>query len=628
MGKFKSKTIISAGFITIILIIIAFLVIWIDTVSKNRQYLNGVKSTQDEIYTLTSIVDLLNTRTNILNQLVGNVPLDTVQKLSAELRGATVKMSQLSATLVQKYGDGSTSDLHSQSLRYIKNYNNLQNKILDQIGQDKAKADQLFVAHLLPLHKKIMPNLQATLMQHKAIANEGLDRALARTDSVYYLIVMMGTAAILLGFLNIFVIRQAGQSEAALVEQGERIRKLYEITSKPGLSIEEQIRGILKLGCKLLGMEIGKVCKIDQEKNTNSFLNVYAPEGFSVCAGTVMPLDKTFCSITVKADDTIALYDVSKSIYSEKFSHLAAYIATTIVVNGEEYGSINFSSNLPRETDFTETDKDLMKLIGAWVSSALERRFAQEDLLVAKNEAEAASRTKSSFLANMSHELRTPLNAIIGYSELIKEEASFNNHHMYDQDLHKVNSSALHLLALIDDILDLSKIEAGKMEFYMEDFPVEKLVSEVASTVTPLVSKNNNKFEVNIAEDMGSIHADRMKMKQVLLNLLSNASKFTEEGEIVLDVRFNEKNMDENGKPTEILFTVKDTGIGISDEQISKIFEAFAQAEASTTSKYGGTGLGLAISRQICQLMGGDIFAKGAIGQGTSFVVTMPINIQ
>ena len=625
MGKFNSKTIISAGFITIILIIIAFLVIWIDTVSKNREYLNGVKSTQDEIYTLTSMVESLNTRTNILNQLVKNVAPDAAQTLRAELQDATVKMSQLSATLVQKYGNGSTSDLRSHSLQKIKKYNNLQNKILGQLVQDKAKADQLFVEHLLPLHKKIMPDLQAMLMQHKAIANEGLDRALARTDSVYYLVVMMGTAAILLGFLNIFVIRQAGRSEAALVEQGERIRKLYEITSKPGLSIEEQIRGILKLGCQLLGMQIGKVCKIDQEKNTNSFLNVYAPEGFSVCAGTVMPLDKTFCSITVKADDTIALYDVSKSIYSEKFSHLAAYIATTIVVNGEEYGSINFSSNLPRETDFTETDKDLMKLIGAWVSSALERRFAQEDLLVAKNEAEAASRTKSSFLANMSHELRTPLNAIIGYSELIKEEASFNNHHMYDQDLHKVNSSALHLLALIDDILDLSKIEAGKMEFYMEEFPVEKLVSEVASTVTPLMGKNNNKFSVNVDTDLGVMYSDRMKMKQVLLNLLSNASKFTEEGEIVLDVRFNEKSMDENGKPTEILFTVKDTGIGISDEQISKIFEAFAQAEASTTSKYGGTGLGLAISRQICQLMGGDIFAKGAIGQGTSFIVTMPL---
>ncbi|HFD31188.1 MAG TPA: sensor histidine kinase [Gammaproteobacteria bacterium] len=628
MGKFNSKTIISAGFITIILIIIAFLVIWIDTVSKNREYLNGVKSTQDEIYTLTSMVESLNTRTNILNQLVKNVAPDAAQKLRAELQDATVKMSQLSATLVQKYGNGSTSDLRSHSLQKIKKYNKLQNKILGQLVQDKAKADQLFVEHLLPLHKKIMPDLQAMLMQHKAIANEGLDRALARTDSVYYLVVMMGTAAILLGFLNIFVIRQAGQSEAALVEQGERIRKLYEITSKPGLSIEEQIRGILKLGCQLLGMQIGKVCKIDQEKNTNSFLNVYAPEGFSVCAGTVMPLDKTFCSITVKADDTIALYDVSKSIYSEKFSHLAAYIATTIVVNGEEYGSINFSSNLPRETDFTETDKDLMKLIGAWVSSALERRFAQEDLLVAKNEAEAASRTKSSFLANMSHELRTPLNAIIGYSELIKEEASFNNHHMYDQDLHKVNSSALHLLALIDDILDLSKIEAGKMEFYMEEFPVEKLVSEVASTVTPLMGKNNNKFSVNVDTDLGVMYSDRMKMKQVLLNLLSNASKFTEEGEIVLDVRFNEKSMDENGKPTEILFTVKDTGIGISDEQISKIFEAFAQAEASTTSKYGGTGLGLAISRQICQLMGGDIFAKGAIGQGTSFIVTMPLKPQ
>jgi len=613
------------------LIIVAFLVVWIDTVDKNKHYLNGVKVAQNEINILMSFVERLNAQSNNFNQLITTKTQDSAaseietSKLLEKITATSNQLNQLSARFKKSTDQIGSAKLWRKLNADFQSYNVTQNLILQNITSTPGKAHELYMSQLLPKHSDIMSMLQSILEDHEIIAKTGLNSALSRNDSVYYLIVMMGVAAILLGILNIFVVRNAGKTEAALVDQGMRIRKLYEITSKPGLSTEEQIRGILKLGCKLLGMEIGKVSQISKENNTNSFLNVYAPKGFSVCAGTVMPLDKTFCSITINTEETIALYDVSKSIYSEKFSHLAAYTATAIKVNGEDWGSVNFSSNIPRSTPFTETDKDLVKLIGAWVSSTLERRFAQENLLIAKNEAEAASRTKSSFLANMSHELRTPLNAIIGYSELIKEEASYNGHDMYDLDLHKVNSSALHLLGLIDDILDLSKIEAGKMEFYMESFSIEKLVSGVSETVTPLMDKKRNKFQVNVQENMGSMYSDTMKLKQVLLNLLSNASKFTEDGEVVLDVRLSEKALDDNGQATEVVFEVKDTGIGISDEQISKIFEAFAQAEVSTTSKYGGTGLGLAISRQIVQLLGGDIRAKGAMGQGTSFIVNLPL---
>ena len=215
------------------------------------------------------------------------------------------------------------------------------------------------------------------------------------------------------------------------------------------------------------------------------------------------------------------------------------------------------------------------------------------------------------------------MNAIIGYSELLKEEAEHNQHPMYDADLHKINSSALHLLALIDDILDLSKIEAGRMELYLEKFNLQELVDSVESTVSPLMAKNSNEFKVEIENNLGSIHSDKMKLKQVLFNLLSNASKFTENGTVTLTVK---RTTNPANDTEQVVFVVEDSGIGISDEQISKIFEAFSQAEAATTSKFGGTGLGLAISRHICQLLGGDIKAKGAIGQGSSFTVTLPVN--
>jgi len=625
MANHKSKTIITIAFSTVIAIIIVLLVVWSNSLSDNQAYLEDIKKDHVEIYLLGSLVDQLNVKTNTAYVLSEEKDPEKNKIAAKKITLSNEKIQSLreKIDLLQRFDENISS--WDKAQKQIDQYNTAIVEFIELSKVNHDEADDILIHYISPLHDNILENLQALLSIQKKSATEGVDAALDQNNSIYKMVFLLGTAAILLGFLNTFVIRQTGKTEAALLDQGTRIRKLYEITSKPGLNSEEQIREILKLGCNLLGMEIGKVCQIDKEANTNSFLNVYAPKGFQVCAGTVMPLDKTFCSITSCKEEPIALYDVSKSEYGEQFSHLAAYIATVITVRGKAWGTVNFSSNKVAPKPFTETDKDLLKLIGAWVSSSLERRFSQEALLIAKNDAEAASRTKSSFLASMSHELRTPLNAIIGYSELITEEANFNKHNMYDADLHKINSAALHLLALIDDILDLSKIEAGKMEYFLEDISIKSVVTEVQATVEPLMKKKNNVFKVNIENELGEIHADRLKLKQVMLNLLSNASKFTEEGEVVLNLRRETRNMSSSSYTEDwLVFSVIDTGIGISKEQISKIFQAFSQAEISTTSKFGGTGLGLAISRHICEMMGGDIIVKGAIGQGATFTVSLP----
>ena len=627
MGKYSSKSVIAVGFTIILVIIAIFLVAWNSSVSQNQKYLKDIKNNQVEIYLLSSFIKELSVKTNAAHALIEESDSEKANAKRSKILAASLEVKALEQQLsvFQRHAGGANSwgKVRENMLRYAEGMNDFM--ALESVNQDEA--EELLLTYISPINEEINLQLQNLLSYHKNNATEGVDAALARNDSDYLFIYLLGAAAVLLGLLNTFVIRQAGQAEVALLEQGTRIRKLYEITSKPGLNSEEQIRGILKLGCSLLGMEIGKVCQINVEANTNSFLNVYAPEGFKVCAGTVMPLDKTFCSITTAKKEPLALANVAVSEYREKFSHLAAYIATVITVHGEYWGTVNFSSNKPLDEPFTETDVDLLKLIGAWVSSTLERRFGQEALLIAKNDAEAANRTKSSFLASMSHELRTPLNAVIGYSELIAEEASFNDHNMYDADLHKINSSALHLLALIDDILDLSKIEAGKMEFYLEDVSIESVVSEVKTTVQHLMQKKNNTFNVNIEGDLGEMHTDRIKLKQVMLNLLSNASKFTEEGEVTFNLKRESRMLKDSGLGQDwLVFSVVDSGIGISKEQISKIFQAFSQADISTTSKFGGTGLGLAISRHICEMMGGDIVVEGAIGQGATFTVNLPCN--
>jgi signal transduction histidine kinase/CheY-like chemotaxis protein len=248
-----------------------------------------------------------------------------------------------------------------------------------------------------------------------------------------------------------------------------------------------------------------------------------------------------------------------------------------------------------------------------------ERRRAEEEAAKAREGAENANRTKSLFLANMSHELRTPLNAILGYSEMLAEEAEDRGLDDFGADLEKIRSAGKHLLALINDILDLSKIEAGKMELFLETFDLAGMIGEVASTIQPLVRTNANTLDVVLAPELGAMHADQIKVRQGLFNLLSNAVKFTQGGTITVDA--GRERMD--GRDW-IVFRVADTGIGMGPGQLVKLFQDFTQADASTTRKFGGTGLGLALTRRFCQMMGGDVTVHSVLGQGSVFTIKLP----
>ena len=237
----------------------------------------------------------------------------------------------------------------------------------------------------------------------------------------------------------------------------------------------------------------------------------------------------------------------------------------------------------------------------------------------ARATAEEATRLKSAFLANMSHELRTPMNAIIGYSEMLIEEVEEAGDSTYLPDLQKIRTAGKHLLALINDVLDFSKIEAGKMDLYLEKFEISSMLQDVVSTITPSVEKNGNRLEFQSAEGLGSIQADLTKVRQALLNLLSNACKFTSNGVITLTATRENVYGDD-----WLRFGVSDTGIGISSEQMTKLFKAFSQADALTSKTYGGSGLGLILSRRICQMMGGDITVHSEPGAGSTFTIHLP----
>jgi signal transduction histidine kinase/DNA-binding response OmpR family regulator len=277
-------------------------------------------------------------------------------------------------------------------------------------------------------------------------------------------------------------------------------------------------------------------------------------------------------------------------------------------------GEIDARLSRIAEGDFTQrvtiANRDELGALAANVNRTCERLGELYQQL------EAASQHKSAFLANMSHELRTPLNAVIGYSEMLQEMAEDEGFDQFVPDLTKIRDAGRHLLNLINDILDLSKIEAGKMDLYLEEVDLKALLEEVRSIVAPLATSGGNRLDIVYPDDLGTLYTDRTKLKQSLLNLLGNASKFTQHGRVALELR----SVDE-----ELSFSVSDTGIGMTEEQLGRLFQAFSQADASTTRRYGGTGLGLAITKHFCEMLGGRITVESEAGAGSTFTITLPV---
>ncbi len=428
---------------------------------------------------------------------------------------------------------------------------------------------------------------------------------------------------------NVRLFKELQTRTGELTRSVEQLTALGEVSRAVNstLDLETVLTTIVSRAVQLAGMDAGAIYEYDEgteEFHLRATQNL--PEEFLEIARSLRKGEGATGRLAV-THEPVEIPDITvEGAYESRLRDflfrlgLRGTLAVPLLWEDRLIGGLAVSRKTPGK--FPPETIELLSTFAAQSALAIQNARLFRELDAKGRQLEIASRHKSEFLANMSHELRTPLNAIIGYSEMLEEEAAGLGDGRFLADLSKIHAAGRHLLELINAVLDLSKIEAGKMELYLESVDVASLARDIAAVIQPLAERNGNHLEVRCQPDVGIIRADATKLRQALLNLLSNACKFTERGTVSLAAAREDA---EGGD--WVTFAVGDTGIGIAPEQMGRLFQEFSQADASTTRTYGGTGLGLAVSQRLCRLMGGDITVVSQLGTGSTFTIRLPATV-
>lgn len=485
-----------------------------------------------------------------------------------------------------------------------------------------GKIDQgfkLMSERVIPVQQQVKAGLQKMIDAQRNVVNNEVAVAKSTNKIAFIFIVIgLGIAAL----VAMYVIIHTRRNEKEILSQSDRIRALHEVSSQHA-SIGEQIEAMLKLGLREFGLETAEIIKINKAEITHTTLYAIPKNHLTDPIGVAVHIEDPFFEQAQDQSNPLMIEQAVKVPKSDGFhdgkARKCARIAASIWLHGKFFGIIHFSQSKPRKTTFTKSDKDLMQLMARWVSVNLEEQLSKQQLEIEKENAEKANRAKTDFLANMSHEIRTPLTAVIGFSEALLDP----NHKEGDGDkqntIEAIIRNSKHLQQVINDILDLTKIEAGQLELERIQTSPFQILAELESTIGMRARDKGLDFKIKYELPLPKvINTDPVRLKQMLINLAGNAIKFTHEGDITIIISSNLESQ-------TICFKVIDSGIGMTEEEMSRIFKAFSQADSSTTRKYGGTGLGLSICSQLAELLGGELLCTSEIGMGSQFMFSVGI---
>jgi signal transduction histidine kinase/ActR/RegA family two-component response regulator len=622
---------LTAGFFMFITLIILLMVLWVNNLSENKSLVLQMAEESTDAHSISEMLNSVHKQALAIKEFKNASTHEGKRDSYSRFIYIANNFSKVAHTLSSKPSQKEKAEIWKDVNQYLARFDTIikQAETLDTDNKQDG-AYQLLLNNYDFIHDKMMSSVSLLISndllgQSRENVDNIVSKVSAENETTYMLLFFLGWITFFLGAFMMSMIKRTVKSEAAALEQGERLRDLYEATSISGISHEEKILETLRLGCKVLGMEIGKVGRQDPVENTSTFINFVAPPEIPAKKGTVLPLDKTFCNLTFLSEGPIAFHHVTKSKYKDhpatSFLGMEAYIGTTIFVNDKKYGTVNFSNRKPRQNPFTKADIDFVNIIGKWISVTMEQQMSEEALQAAKKDAETANHAKSTFLANMSHEIRTPLTAILGYSEMLLEDDEDKTDEDRKHEIKSIMKSGSHLHEIINDILDLSKIEAGQLVIEEIDIPTTGPFDEIESIFKSRSKEKGLTFTTHYNFPLPEkIMTDPTRLKQILINLCGNAIKFTKKGGVTIDVSYlNEEQLLE--------VRVQDTGIGMGEEEMACIFRPFSQADDSITRKFGGTGLGLCISKQLAQKMGGDVTVESKKGEGSTFTVTIKARI-
>ncbi|MFN2128304.1 MAG: histidine kinase dimerization/phospho-acceptor domain-containing protein, partial [Anaerolineales bacterium] len=517
------------------------------SLSDNKDLLQEMADENVETSLISQLINTTQRQSMIINTLLTTSSQQEKQESYKKFLSNRTVINDLYSQLSISNMNGKEKTIWTQTDALLQDLRTTEDKAIKLFqdgNKDKAYAlliDQIAINKIHSMNE-LSKLLNGLLSESSANVISIIEQAENKNGTTYILVLLLSGVAVSLGLFTIFITKKTSRTENQLIDQGKRIQLLYEATSNSGLSLDDRITETLKLGCRVLGMEIGKLGCQDPEKNTSTFLNTIAPPDLPARRGLILPLDKTFCNITFSADGPIAIHHVSTSSYKNHpaaaFLGMEAYIGTTIYVYDKKFGTVNFSNRKPMDRAFNQADINFVNLLGKWISVTMEQIISEEELQKSKNAAEAANQAKTTFLANMSHEIRTPLTAILGYSEMLMDEDQSQQE--MEHEIKSIIASGSHLQQIINDILDLSKIEAGQLIIEHRDISPITLAKEIDALIGSQAIDKGLSFNIEYQYPLPEIiKSDPTRIKQILINLCGNAIKFTHQGKVTVSLGYS-----------------------------------------------------------------------------------------